>query len=781
MEFSEDGMARIYYPYYRDPRVEDTAIGTLARFGRPPSGPTDEERLSAVGALTRARRPESEDALTDEEPKIVDDLRHPDAIAALARSKRAPDVVDEVVSDPLEEEAAADAKRSAALGGLVRAAPAPETTPDPEPVPDPGLLAEVRRNAVGGLVKSRPEPEPGPDLELKRSALAGATGALTRTGKALQPPPAPPPRKRAPVPFSGEKPLSYSEADPYGIGPDAMSEFASARGRETPAAQAAHPDDDGSGGDEGSDPLQGLLAENRAERAAGEGIGQDRPPSVNGWALAAALMSPGGRDVGAVIALADRQRQQWLKDRGEGLTPAEKARLEIEKGNLEARKAELEYRNRVLTGKQGGPSSVASVLNAKPLAPEDAAKPDVPSADEITEEVVAAGLGPPPDPSEMGEPIGGAPDVSGSDKGLTEAQRLARARFEWQKAEAKRKAEGGGEKPLTPAQKLAADKDAAAHGEMPGIVIDDKDAWKSATLTPAERGKVGKYASAARGALTALNDMIKLREAHGPEVLGPHKAAYDAAQLRAISGYTEIGHSGVLNSGEFARYKDIIPGMGPSFTDALDKTGKLIGRNVDTTLEDLKAVRAETLAAFNAGLYQAGARYDEKPSLTALKKQFDELKKSDTAVDSGDGSGAGGGLSTPEPTQPPAAAPSVGESGDVEPEYTTFSRGSEKQRVRSDAPSDEIDKLLNDNWLPEGQGLQTTAAVKKLPADAISNVESPPTLRKFLNKAGKPVSVLASDKQVKALLDRKWKLVEDEEESGPGKYTRRYGVTFEDN
>lgn len=160
-----------------------------------------------------------------------------------------------------------------------------------------------------------------------------------------------------------------------------------------------------------------------------------------------------------------------------------------------------------------------------------------------------------------------------------------------------------GEKPLTPPQKLAREKYDALKTPIPGLEIEDEEAWAASVTTPGARDKVAKYWQGVQQTKNALSRMKTLREANGAEMFGEKKAAYDAALTAAIGGFTQIGNSGVLNGGEFARYKDMIPGMAPRLADV----GRLVGGE-DQTVAELTGVMSEVDSLAADGLAVAGVR-----------------------------------------------------------------------------------------------------------------------------------------------------------------------------
>lgn len=165
-------------------------------------------------------------------------------------------------------------------------------------------------------------------------------------------------------------------------------------------------------------------------------------------------------------------------------------------------------------------------------------------------------------------------------------------------------------KPKTAAQVAAGEKADLLATPFPGMKIDDNDAWRASNTTPAAREKNLKYFNGVQQVNNSLARMIKLREDNGTEILGRAKSDYDAALTAAIGGFTQIGQSGVLNGGEFARYKDFIPGIGPHLNDVMRLGGG------DPTLEQLKGVQDSVKALAGDGLRSIGGSFDEsvKPS-----------------------------------------------------------------------------------------------------------------------------------------------------------------------
>lgn len=171
------------------------------------------------------------------------------------------------------------------------------------------------------------------------------------------------------------------------------------------------------------------------------------------------------------------------------------------------------------------------------------------------------------------------------------------------------------EKPKTPAQIAAEEKGDLLTTPFPGLKVEEPQAWAAANMTPTERRKNLAYFNGVQQVNNSLQRMIELREQNGTEILGRAKSDYDAALTAAIGGFTQIGQSGVLNGGEFARYKDFIPGIGPHLNDVMRLGGG------DPTLEQLKGVQDSVKALAGDGLRSIGISFDENVKPTGSKEK----------------------------------------------------------------------------------------------------------------------------------------------------------------
>lgn len=163
-------------------------------------------------------------------------------------------------------------------------------------------------------------------------------------------------------------------------------------------------------------------------------------------------------------------------------------------------------------------------------------------------------------------------------------------------------------KPETPAAKAAREKADLLHTPIPGSVVQDEDAWNAAVTSGVERRNVQKYLTGVQQVRNSLQAMKELREANGIEFFGQAKSDYDAALTAAIGGFTQIGQSGVLNGGEFARYKDFIPGMGLKASDAMRLNP--FGDGSDPTVDAIQGVQDAVERLAGDGLASVGLAFD---------------------------------------------------------------------------------------------------------------------------------------------------------------------------
>lgn len=161
-------------------------------------------------------------------------------------------------------------------------------------------------------------------------------------------------------------------------------------------------------------------------------------------------------------------------------------------------------------------------------------------------------------------------------------------------------------KPYTPAERRKrSDEDLLREpvGETEVIPGRERD-WQAQVITPGNRDKIRIYEQGVNQTIRSLTKMKEIRDRVGAEGWGTEKSNYDALLTAAIGGYTQIGQSGVLNGGEFARYKDFIPGIGPKPSDVLPG---------DVTSDELQGVIDATKRLASDGLGSVGLRFKSKP------------------------------------------------------------------------------------------------------------------------------------------------------------------------
>jgi len=274
------------YPYYRDPRDDERAIGALANRGRAPDGPSPDQVSSSLSALARMGLTPDE---TPPEPQ------------------------------PAASEASPDAGAFAALRRQLEAQTPPEPESLPEPAVDPEIEQAVVRSAHGALSNKNLqlqaaaqalEPKPV-DPEIARAGLASSYGALAQNA-----PPPPVTRKPSPVPVGLQDRVPTQEFNLAPPEPQSQAEYDSEHPKASVGGLPQQDDDAG-------------------------------PPGVNQWALAADLMMNGGRGVQQIVGMANQQRQAWEQSRRSKIEDAYKQQqYELGKAGIEARNREADFRER---------------------------------------------------------------------------------------------------------------------------------------------------------------------------------------------------------------------------------------------------------------------------------------------------------------------------------------------------------------------------------------------------------------------------------------------------
>jgi hypothetical protein len=527
-----------------------------------------------------------------------------------------------------------------------QAPPEPESAP--EPAVDPEAEQAILRSAHGALSFKNAEQQaaaqaaaPKPvDPEIQRAGLASSYGALAQNA-----PPPPVTRKPSPVPVGLQdrvQPQEFNLAPPE---PQSQAEYDS----EHPKASI------------GGLPQQG----------------DDAPPEVNQWAIAADLMFNGGRGVQQIVGLAHQQRQAWEQRRGKNLSPLEQARLEIERGNLEARKAELEHRNAVLQGKFGAPGKTGP---GAPPSPDDAVKPEPFNQDEV----VTANLGDPPDPSEIGDRIPDFvdPGKGGSNAGETPAQKLARERFEYQKA---RDAKKDGEK--------SGKGDAGGKLDLiPGTEATDESGYKSYIgASAANRDKLTAIVAAHNEMRDGYAELEKLRTELGPTWSDPENSA-KFANIRGsiIGGAGKLRDLGVLQNAEYERLATELPSSEVSATEVKDRAKALVTWG--------QSWKTDPVVARIRGMREAF----ESESDSKLKPYGIRLKRGDGS--GGVGQGGGDGASPAKSaSEPPSVSPDVGGGEDDSARYDVQLTSPKGKTITGSLSKAEVEGYVSKGWKVRGE------------------------------------------------------------------------------
>ena len=188
------------FSYYRDPREDERAIGALVGVGRPPAGPSDEQRAIALQGLVRAAQP-AEDTGPDPRAELIAAERAK-AAGALVAAQPEPETAPVQQPDPAAVEAAQERRAASALARLAQEqeettrlateSPASEPPPDTEAEANTAMTlrgasalaqrhqqqAEAKRLAA----ESEAAEEPA-EAELTRQGTASSTAALARIGR----------------------------------------------------------------------------------------------------------------------------------------------------------------------------------------------------------------------------------------------------------------------------------------------------------------------------------------------------------------------------------------------------------------------------------------------------------------------------------------------------------------------------------------------------------------------------------------------------------------------
>jgi len=154
---------------------------------------------------------------------------------------------------------------------------------------------------------------------------------------------------------------------------------------------------------------------------------------------------------------------------------------------------------------------------------------------------------------------------------------------------------------------------------MPGLVTTDEAAWKRAMGDDVQRRKVYTMAESYSVINEGMNDMAELRRRYGAQIPGEVQAEFDAAKTFVVGGITQLGNTGVLNEGEWARFNTMLPGLLPSWKDVLSGALNTFSpdpqRMRDITYEQLQGVQRALTSAMNRKLRASGAQIDDGENL----------------------------------------------------------------------------------------------------------------------------------------------------------------------
>lgn len=154
---------------------------------------------------------------------------------------------------------------------------------------------------------------------------------------------------------------------------------------------------------------------------------------------------------------------------------------------------------------------------------------------------------------------------------------------------------------------------------IPGLNVTDQETFDS--LSKKEREDLRKAVAGNKSMRTGLRRMIALRREYGSEIMSEAAGEYEAAQTLVIGGLTKLAESGVLNSGEFDRYKAMLPSLTPGPTDAVRVA--TLGA-VDPTLNKITGFERTVGTLADARLAPFGVRFGEGKARTSAATSSDD-------------------------------------------------------------------------------------------------------------------------------------------------------------
>lgn len=131
---------------------------------------------------------------------------------------------------------------------------------------------------------------------------------------------------------------------------------------------------------------------------------------------------------------------------------------------------------------------------------------------------------------------------------------------------------------------------------IPGSAIDNEAVFAPFRANTAQLQKITDAVGGAQDLDLALKEMQRIRGATGVQMLkSGDKTEYETHYGRAIGALTKLYQSGVLNEGEWERYKEQLPTLNPHVSDATDWLGELVGEpKKDTVTDQLSGMQRAT-------------------------------------------------------------------------------------------------------------------------------------------------------------------------------------------
>lgn len=360
----------------------------------------------------------------------------------------------------------------------------------------------------------------------------------------------------------------------------------------------------------------------------------ENAPGLSGWAIAADMLFNKGRGLGGIISQSEKQKSDYLKAKGSGKDHAEelalhRRALDLQEHGQQLSEQQQAARAKALEGKgeQADKDREGMLSRIREINPDAAdaltdASPTAIRAFMTQLNVDYRHKMAPELNQDAADRAGGVKQsVLDTEHGNIDRTTGDKAQTAGAEAGARLPAQQAMKATPSPSEARAAANEDLLHGDMPGVNIRDRTAWSASTMTPTERSKIGSDTASFRGAVSALDDAAKIRRENGTELWGPQKAAYEAAMSRAVSGFAELGKTGVLNQKEYERYRDMLPSITPGGADVADWVSGLVNHGGDTHLKQIEAVRDELKSLAQSKFGSRGAELSFDPIAPAAAPQ----------------------------------------------------------------------------------------------------------------------------------------------------------------